>query len=182
MFNAGLTSLSLANNLLTELPDTLSLCLELTHLDLQQNGLHALPASFCALQWLEMLNLTDNCFQRWPAVLADIGDSLRELRLAKNSLGPKLVFSNATTNAKQEVRSDADGAGSSNTTLNISAASGWEVRKMLAPMRSLCMLDLSENTFHGEHCLPWVVSYSCTTFVSSYMLPGSVGVPGVWWW
>ena len=61
------------------------MCLEMRTLDARQNGLASLPEDFAVLQWLETLDLTDNCFGTFPLPVLELG-SLMHLFLGSNSM------------------------------------------------------------------------------------------------
>ncbi|KAJ8603613.1 hypothetical protein CTAYLR_004843 [Chrysophaeum taylorii] len=80
-----LTELNCSRNQIAELPFDIGLCDKLARVDLQNNALHALPASFVRIESLVDLNLRHNNFSELPDDICSL-KSLQTLNVADNLL------------------------------------------------------------------------------------------------
>ncbi|MDN3507604.1 MAG: hypothetical protein P0S94_01640 [Simkaniaceae bacterium] len=81
----NLTSLELGKNRITKLPDTIGQLTNLEELRIGHNSLSELPTQFSNLKKLKRLSLNDNCFAAVPTPLQSI-EGLEQLNLSRNKL------------------------------------------------------------------------------------------------
>ena len=106
-----LTTLHLAGNQLTEIPEVLGNLTQLTELDLHENQLTEIPESLENLTQLTTLYLSNNQLTEIPEVLGNL-TQLEEIGLDNNPLNPELAaaYAKGTESVKAYLRELAKGS------------------------------------------------------------------------